>query len=176
MSNVIAWPTHVQREAEQPTPQNVLRRLRGLLTAGYLDRDAFFLGTHVVGLCIMHGTRECAISMRQATTTLVRVNGTGIFAGVVTDKRSAFVQAMQQLHFSALILNDYDLSSLDADDAQDRHFTRSPDVAGGEPWGEDSLIYFRLPALPTRTYEETIDAMVAEAFSRCQYIIDFPLE
>lgn len=169
-------PARVSRGGEQPTPEDVIRRLRSLLTCGFIERDTFHLGVHVCALAQNEGTRIVAYSMEQASQTCVRVNTRGIYAGPITRKRSAFIQALQQLHFTGFVLNDYRPDALAEVDAASRHFTRSPDTAGGEPWGESTPIYFQLPDIPTRVYEEEMDKLVTEAFARCTFVIEMSME
>lgn len=149
-----------------PEPVRIVHALRALFVANVIGKDAFFLGAQVLAQAQAHGVREVALSHEIAQKTRVHQDKT-IFTGPVSRDRMQFVIALQELHFSARILNHYDAHRLDDADVADRHFTRNPDIGADSLWGTNSPIFFRLPDMSHQQYNDGISELYNAGLSVC---------
>ncbi len=177
MSNIInlhgkAFPSVLPTPSD---PAEVVHSLRALWVARVLNTDAFFLGSQIAALAQASGTREVNITHATASHVIVRAHGS-IFTGPVSEDRTAFVDALQALHFSARILNHYDANRLDDPDVADRHFTRNPDIGADSLWSKTTPIFFRLPALSKKDYGEGITELFNLNLARCNGSMNLKLQ
>lgn len=62
------------------------------------------------------------------------------------DISSSYIDALQKLHYSGLLLNDYRVGILQSDDAVQYHFSARPDIIPGLHWSElTPITYHFLP-------------------------------
>lgn len=126
-------------------------------------------------MCQHQRTRVACVTHEDASQVVVKAGGS-ILTGPVSASRTDFITALQELHFSARIINHYDANRLDDHDVNERHFTRNPDIGADGLWSHKTPIHFRLPEMEKKLYEAGIAELFQSGIAHCKGSLQIKLQ
>lgn len=145
-------------------PETILTLARRLSIMSILSPDALALAGHVWARVKTQGSRQVAIMPSEVADRAVTGPEGQIAVGLGPNNLLAVNLALQELQFKMGILNHYHAVSLDAPDANQRHFTLNPITRSGVNWTMSTPIIFRLPELSAHDWLMAIDQMIERYF------------
>lgn len=146
-------------------PLTALVGIYGLFVARVITQDAFFLGAQVCQS--MHATKtdRTTLTGLVAQNQLVTLND-ALYAGPLTEDMSAYVKALQDLHFHGGLLNNI-VEPQNTVGELVNHFTVDHGLVAGVHYDFNTPIYYQMISVTKHEFLQRLGRMAAANVEHC---------